>query len=464
MHRQRVIGGLILLAAIVIAALLILLRGEPEEKPPEENIPLVQAQPLEIKSGNLMVQGAGTVRAREELTLSAEVAGKLVYVNPNLREGQSVARGATLFRIDTADYRNAVQTAQADVASQNVAVMEAREEVSLAKAELERFQQRGASSNAYTSVDSSDYAARILPPEMLAKGQNMKSQGTNGQPGNTATPTNGLATREPQLQSARAALRRAQAGLSDAQTALKRTTVRAPFSGVVRSEEIALGSYVTPGQSLGTMVGTADFEAVIPLSESEAALIPALWRPGSNRIEASVYSDYGGTRYRWQAFVDRANSVLNPQTRTIDVFLRIPNPLRGGAPAVTQKEGQKSAGASGAPPLFVGSFVEAEITGRALDEYAVLPLAALRPGNQIWLVREGRLRIVNVDILQRTDKEALIGTAGLGEKPMVILGALKTATDGQQVRIAADRTTASSKTKPATSKTKATRSGADEAP
>lgn len=458
MHRQRVIGGLILLAAIVIAALLIFVRGEPEEKPPEENIPLVQAEPLEIRSGNLMVQGAGTIRAREELTLSAEVAGKLVYVNPNLREGQSVARGATLFRIDTADYRNAVQTAQADVASQNVAVMEAREEVTLAKAELARFQQRGASSSAYASVDSSDYAARILPPAALAKGQ-----GTNDQQASTSSPTNGLATREPQLLSARAGLRRAQAQLSDAQTALKRTTVRAPFSGVVRSEDIALGSYVAPGQALGSMVGTADFEAVIPLSESEAALIPALWRPDSNRIEASVYSDYGGTRYRWQAFVDRANSVLNPQTRTIDVFLRIPNPLRGGAPAVDQKTGQKSAGASGAPPLFVGSFVDAEITGRALDQYAVLPLAALRPGNQIWLVRDGKLRIIKVDILQRTDKQALIATAGLGEKPIVILGTLKTATDGQQVRIAKDRKATAPTVKPAVSKTKATKSGADKA-
>lgn len=473
MHRQRVIGGLILVAAIAIAALLIFLRGEPEEKPQEESIPLVQAEPLEIRSGNLMVQGAGTIRAREELTLSAEVAGKLVYVNPNLREGQSVARGATLFRIDTADYRNAVQTAQADVASQNVAVMEAREEVSLAKAELARFQERGASSSAYASVDSSDYAARILPPDVLAKNQRADSpQNASGAPRKGLT-TNGLATREPQLQSARAGLRRAQAQLSDAQTALKRTTVRAPFSGVVRSEDIALGSYVAPGQSLGSMVGTADFEAVIPLSESEAALIPALWRPGSSRIEASVYSDYGGTRYRWQAFVDRANSVLNPQTRTIDVFLRIPNPLRGGAPAVVQKEGQKSAGASGAPPLFVGSFVDAEITGRALDQYAVLPLAALRPGNQIWLVRDGKLRIVDVTIYQRTDTHALISAAGLGTKPVVILGALKTATDGQQVRIAEDRENAPPKTKPAAQKEKTskandpkarvTKSGADKA-
>lgn len=453
MHRQRVIGGLILLAAIVIAALLIFLRSGPEEKPPEDNIPLVQAEPLEIRSGNLMVQGAGTVRAREELMLSAEVPGKLVYVNPDLREGQRVAQGATLFRIDTSDYRNAVQTAQADVASQNVAVMQAREEVTLAKAELARFEQRGINNSAYASVDSSDYAARILPPDALVKNQAGDNQqsATTGPP---SGPTNGLATREPQLQSARAGLRRAQAQLSDAQTALKRTTVRAPFSGVVRSEDIALGSYVAPGQSLGTMVGTADFEAVIPLSESEAALIPALWRPGGNRIEASVYSDYGGTRYRWQAFVDRANSVLNPQTRTIDVFLRIPNPLRGGAPAVVQKEGQKSAGASGAPPLFVGSFVDAEITGRALDQYGVLPLAALRPGNQIWLVRDGRLRIVKVEILQRTDTQALIATTGLGNKPVVILGALKTATDGQQVRVAKDRKTATPKAKTAASKSK----------
>ncbi|QTD57843.1 HlyD family efflux transporter periplasmic adaptor subunit [Parasphingorhabdus cellanae] len=449
-------GGLILLAAIAIAALLIFLRAGPEEKPPEENIPLVQAQPLEIRSGNLMVRGSGTIRAREELTLSAEVAGKLVYVNPRLREGQSVSRGTTLFRIDTSDYRNAVQTAQADVASQNVAVMEAREEVSLAKAELARFQQRGASSNAYASVDDSDYAARILPPDMLTQNQRPDSPQTG-----SGGATNGLATREPQLQSARAALRRAQAQLSDAQTALRRTTVRAPFSGVVRSEEIALGSYVAPGQSLGTMVGTADFEAVIPLSETEAALIPALWRPGGNRIEASVYSDYGGTRYRWQAFVDRANSVLNPQTRTIDVFLRIPNPLRGGAPAVVQKEGQESAGASGAPPLFVGSFVDAEITGRALDQYAVLPLEALRPGNQIWLVQNGKLRIVDVEIYQRTDTQALIGTAGLGAKPRVILGTLKTATDGQRVRVAEDRNAAAKAGKAKTGKPKTTKSETD---
>ncbi|MEP2380670.1 biotin/lipoyl-binding protein, partial [Parasphingorhabdus sp.] len=201
MHRQSVIGGLIVLGAIIVAALLIYFQTDPEGKPSEELIPLVQVTPVEIRSGNLLVSGSGTVRAREEVTLAAEVAGKLVYVNPRLREGQTVTRGTTLFRIDTADYRNAVQTAQADVAAQNVALLQAREEVALAKAELERFEKRGSENSALASVDDSDYAARILPPEQLKTAVSEKKP--------VARIPNGLATREPQLQSARAGLRRA---------------------------------------------------------------------------------------------------------------------------------------------------------------------------------------------------------------------------------------------------------------
>jgi multidrug efflux pump subunit AcrA (membrane-fusion protein) len=435
-HRQRILGGLILLGAILFAALLIMLRTEPEEKAPEELIPLVEAKALEIRSGNLMVKGAGTVQAREELTLAAEVAGKLVYVNPDLREGQRISRGAILFRIDTSDYRNAVQTAQADVASQGITVLQAKEEVALAKAELERFQQRGVSGgNAYASVDSSDYAAQILPPDALAK-----KASADGPQARQNIATNGLATRQPQLESARAGLRRAQANLANAETALQRTVVRAPFSGIVRTENIALGSYVQPGQSLGSMVGTADYEAVIPLSEKDAALIPQLFRAGTGRIAASVFSDYGGVRYRWPAYVDRVNGLLNPKTRTIDVFLRVPKPISGGVPTAVADNGGKAATA--APPLFVGSFVDAEITGRALDQYAVLPLAALRAGNKIWLVQNGKLHIITVDIYQRTDKTALISASGLGKNPVAVTGNLKVATEGLRVRIAQPRAAA----------------------
>jgi len=429
--RQFIIGAVIIVSALVLGYLLVLARPEPEKRVQDKSAPLVQVADVEIRSGRLKISGSGTVQAREEVNLAAEVAGKLVYVNPSLQAGQNVSNGAVLFRIDPTDYRNAVQSARADIAARQVDVLQAREEMTIARAELEQFEQRSgkAGSSIYAGVDKNDYAAKILPPDSL------KKQATNPDVDVAkARNTNRLATREPQLKSARAGLQRAQAQLADANTALGRTTVRAPFSGIVRSEQVARGGYVAPGQTLGSIVNSGSFEAVIPLSEREAALIPTLFG-GGQRIEASVFFTYGGKKYRWQAFVDRASNVLNPQTRTIDVYLTVPNPLRGGSPAALKNGGQeKGASASRAPPLLIGSFVDADIEGLELGSYAAIPLAALRAGNQIWLVEKGQVKIVDVEILQRTDTEILIRSDVLGANPKVITGGLNAAISGQKVR------------------------------
>lgn len=433
MKRQFLIGGVILLGAILLAVLMITLREDPAEKPPEEIAPLVEVEALEIRSGALTVNGTGTVQPREEVTLTSEVAGKLTYVNPDLRAGQFVPKGAVLFRIDTADYRNAVQIARADVEAQRVAVLQAREEMALAKSELRRFEQRGGSDGPFASVDKSDYAARILPPDELAK---QGSSAGNARGRNPAR-ASGLATREPQLRSALAALQRARAQLVDAQDRLADTTVRAPFSGIVRSEDVAPGSFVQPGQAIGSIVSSAAFEALIPLSEQKAALIPGLFAgQGTGQIDAAVFSDYGGRRYRWQAYVDRVNSVLNPQTRTIDVFLRIPNPINGGALAAEQRSDEASVSATGAPPLLIGGFVTADIAGIPLESYALLPVSALRPGNKVWLVKDGKLRIVEVEIYQRSDDFAYISAEQIGPDPVAVTGKLSVATEGMAVRVA----------------------------
>ncbi|WP_299323816.1 efflux RND transporter periplasmic adaptor subunit [Parasphingopyxis sp.] len=438
MTRNRLIALAIIGGAILIAALLILVRPSPDERPPDQRAPLVQTVPAEIRSGRLTVEGAGTVRAREELVLAAEIPGKLVYVSPNLIEGRAVRRGEVLFRIDPTDYRNQVATARADVAQQGVAVMEAEEEAALARREYERFQDREArrAADPFAGVDADDFAAQILPPEWLAAA----TQSANTEPPQDDAPSS-LTLRLPQLQAAQAALQRARAQLGDAQLALGRTVVRAPFSGLVRSENAARGSYVSPGQSLAEIVASGTFDVVVPLTQREAALIPGLWQSGGERIEASVYSEYGGRRYRWQAYVDRADPVLNPETRTIDIFLRVPNPMQRGRLAAEQPDGEAGAEDSGAatgPPLLVGSFVQVAIDGLALSRYAAIPIGALRPGNEVWLARDGQLRIVSVEVLQRTDTEVFVRAEALGRDPQVIVGDIGVATDGMRVRTADD--------------------------
>lgn len=418
MSRQAIYAIGVLLAAVAITVVMIALRPEPEEQEVVASVPLVEVQPYTVNAGALEVLATGTVQPREEVALGAEVGGRLVWVNPNFREGGSIGAGAILFRVDPADYQNRVRSAQADVAAQNVAVLQAQEEVAIAERELQRFATREANRGAVSS------SARILPPEGLAAPRSTTLAGNAPDP-------NILATREPQLRSAEAARERAQANLADAQLALSRTGVRAPFSGLVRSEEVAVGTMVQPGQVLGSVVATGSYEVRVSLSEQDAALIPGLLNAAGANIPASVEMEYGGRMWRWTGVVDRADPILDPETRTIDVFLRIPNPQRGGV-AVGDDDGEAGA----APPLLLGSFVSASITGGASQPYATIPLEALREDNTVWLIAQGKLRIVPVKVIQRTDRLAFVAGEGLGQGGSVVTSNLRTPVDGMAVRTA----------------------------
>lgn len=425
MSRQLILALGVLGAAILIAVLMVTLRPEPEEQERVEQAPLVETVPFEQSSGALEVRGSGTVQPRETVTVGAEVSGRLVYVNPAFQEGRIVPRGATLFRVNPVDYQNQVRTARADVAAQDVAVLQAREEVEIARDELERFAQRQQTRDVLQAgIDADDYAARILPPTVLAR----QAFGGAGNEISASGPSR-LATREPQLRSAQAARERAAANLEAAQLTLSRTRIAAPFGSLVREESAAVGTLVQPGQTLGTLVATDAFEVRVALTEDEAALIPSLLRPGAGRIPASVTFDYGGITYRWEAFVDRADLILDPETRTIDVFLQVPGPLQAGQPVGDAQD------APPGPPLLLGSFVEARIVGEIPVPFARIPIDALRPGNEVWVVRDGRLRILPVRVIQRTDEIAYVTTPSLAVGGQIVTSNLRAPTDGMQVRM-----------------------------
>lgn len=82
---------------------------------------------------------------------------------------------------------------------------------------------------------------------------------------------------------------------------LSRTEVRAPFTGLVRTESIGAGQFVEAGRAVGSIYASDVFEVVVPLADAEAALVPGLWaaRAGGadGRIAASIVIDYGGLRF-----------------------------------------------------------------------------------------------------------------------------------------------------------------------
>ncbi|MEM1093532.1 MAG: biotin/lipoyl-binding protein, partial [Bacteroidota bacterium] len=202
------IGGIVV-GGIGIAALLVAFSPEPPRETPAAQAPLVYTTDVAAQSGQLRVTGTGTVQPTREVSLSAEVAGRLVSVSPSLVTGGIVRAGQVLATIDPSDYENAVVIAEAQVTQRRVEVAQAEEEVKLAQAEWARL---NTLTGATSMPDSSDLGR--------------------------------LAFREPQLQLSIASLRSAEAQLADAQARLERTQIKAPFSGRIRSKLVDLGQYV----------------------------------------------------------------------------------------------------------------------------------------------------------------------------------------------------------------------------
>ena len=387
----------IILGAVAVAQVMIMLRPEPPRRAPEPEAPIVVVETVVAGSGPIPVFGSGTVRPRSEIDVAAEVGGKIVAVSPNLQSGGHVSLGEVLVRIDPADYENRVQQAQADVAIQRVALLQAEEEAKIARTEYERFQAR------------------------------------ESRRGNGSTPPSPLVLREPQLQAATAALARAEAQLRDAQLALSRTEVTSPFDGRVRNESADVGRFVAPGQSLGRIYASDVFEVVIPVSDGDAVLIPRLWSlqagDDDRSVRAIVTTVYGDRSFSWDGYVDRAETALDEQSRTIDIVVRVPDPFSDGRPA----DGDSKVGT--APPLLVGQFVQVTIAGIEPEQYFVVPRRALRPGNEVWAIGAGgRVTIVAVDVLQGSDEKIYV-IGDLADGQFVIVAGTTVVTEGMEVRL-----------------------------
>lgn len=428
MRKVAIVIGILLLAALVSFAL-VALSPQPPKRPPQVIAPLVQTIDVDAQNGVLNVSGNGTVRPRAQINLAPQVAGKVVYVSPSMVSGARVTKGQTLVRIEQADYQNALRQAEAEVAQQQVTLLQEEEEAMIAKEEYERFRKREntrESLSPFASVDENDYAAGLI---------NEGSSQAGASDGDEEGPSS-LVLREPQRAAAAAALARAEATLEDAKLALSRTRMTAPFDGYIRSESVDPGQFVAVGQSIAELYASEEVEIMVPLSTDEAALIPSLWEKQANQsdllIPAGVYMEYGGQSYRWDGYVHRAEAALDEMTRTVDVVVRVPNPFSGGE--LIAIPGEVDLLSSHVPPLMVGQYTRVEIEGAELQNYYTIPRRALRVDDEIWTIKDDSLiHIVPVQVIQKIGEEVFI-LSDLDEQIEVVTSDLSAVTEGMRVR------------------------------
>ncbi|HRX74448.1 MAG TPA: efflux RND transporter periplasmic adaptor subunit, partial [Hyphomonas sp.] len=235
-----------------------------------------------------------------------------------------------------------------------------------------------------------------------------------------------LARREPQLAQAHAALDSAKAQLKDAELALERTAVYAPFSGRVWERDVDIGQVVGTGQSLGRIFANDVVEVSLPLDDEEMGRLGLPLAFAASAQQPGPVVDFsavvGGIERHWKGEVVRTAAAVNSQTRQINVIAELQDPYGKGA----------DDGAPMAPGLFVNAVIE----GKTIPDVLIAPRASLRGDDRIFIGDRdtGKLSIKTVDLIYSDTNGAYI-RSGLNEGEYAITSPIQAAFDGMNITV-----------------------------
>ncbi len=351
--------------AIIIVIAMLGMRQEPPKKEREDLDPLVAVTELVPMTANFEIRSQGTVRPLTETILGAEVSGTIISISPKFVPGGVFQANEELMRIDPTNYSVAVDQAAA-----------------LAK--QRQIEYDGA--------------------------KKLKSQGYRA---------------ESEYASAAAALASARAELVRANRNLERTIIRLPYVGIVRSKEVDLGQFVSPGTRLGVAFATDYAEVRLALTDQDLAFVDL---PDAAEIMASGRADgpavtltaiQKGRKESWPARIVRTEGVVDENSRVTYAVARVKDPYRRR---------------TGGKVLPVGTFVAATIQGLVAENVMRVPRGAVRGSNElVFVTADNKIQIRSVEII-RSDSEYSYFRDGASEGERIVVSAFESPINGMAVR------------------------------
>ncbi|NOX95803.1 MAG: efflux RND transporter periplasmic adaptor subunit [Alphaproteobacteria bacterium] len=369
----------ILVGGIAFIALMGQLRPKPEREEPDIAPPTVFYTTAETRSVTLDVKAQGEVRPRTDISLTAQVSGRVVAIADNFVNGGAFDKDDMLIRIEDADYRAAAAGAKARVAQAEEALRREEAEGALARR---------------------DY-------EDLGRGEDQTE----------------LALRIPQLAQARANFDAAKAEHTAALLNLDRTRIRAPFTGRVRERIAGVGQFVSPGAQLGRIFSTDVAEIRLPLTDSDLAKLGlpiAFVATDENPGPPVVLTAFlAGEQHEWTGRIARADGSIDAATRQVFVVAVVDDPY--------------GAGADDDMPLIMGLFVDATIRGKPFHNAIVLPRSALYGRDTVYVIADDATLDRRTVHIVSTDRDTITISGGVNAGERVAVSPLRGADDGDEI-------------------------------
>ena len=373
--------------------------GGPKIPPRKDTAPpravVVRTIPVDRPDTGIDLEVDGVVVPLREVTLGAEVAGRILRKNDACNEGQVVTKGTLLIEVDPRDYELDVARLEKDLAQAGLAIEEVDEEIvqnatssELAKRQVElarRETTRLEGLKAGKIVTESEHD-RAVRDELTAANSLTMLEGQKRV----------LAKRRFRLLEAQSL---AATMLEKAKLDLARTRIVSPVDGIVVEDKVEQDAFVAKGAPLVTIEDTSATEVKTSLRMDEVARVwggrnAADVGQGVPEVPAKVVFTMDDRRYEWDGVLSRQEGRgLDEKTRTLSCRVRVPEPTKlraldryGAALPVLPPEAPRS--------LLRGMFVEVWLHIDVARPLVSVPQESVRPTGDLFVMRDGRLAIL----------------------------------------------------------------------
>lgn len=386
----------LLVAATLLAALPLLgcSGGGPDAQRRGGPLP-VRTLPLESEAVERVVEITGTLAGHEEVTISAEVDGKVEAVHADL--GDAVEAGAVLLQLERTELRLQVAQARSEYE-------QALARLGIDAAALDRFDPASHNEVRRTQADLEEAARNLERGQTLLR-QNLLAQGEVDTLRTRHLVTE--AAHQQALENARSHLAQAKgrrAALGLAEKKLRDASIRSPIRGVVAKRLLSLGAYVRAGEAVAMVVETHPLKLQAEVPERYAGAI----REG---MEVVVQVAGGG---RHAGKVSRIGPLISGTSRTFPVEALFSND--DGA-------------------LQPGLFAQGTIRLGAQERIFALPetaLSSIAGVHKVFVLGDGKAQVRPVTLLRKRGGDALV-QGELEDGDLLILTAIARLFDGAEV-------------------------------
>ncbi len=428
----------------------------------EHSAPLVLTELIKLSESGITITVDGVVVPSREVKLAAEVSGKVLFTRDGCKVGNLVRKATArerdvagtenlLIEIDPENYQlevkrltqeyaqaqNVIDELEVEIDNSKAVIDLVHEEVQLQKNHLKRVEKL----RARNVVSDTDYE-EAKRTELTARNSLQK----------LTNESDLLKSRRQRLINARELV---GVQLARAKLDLSRTRIYSPINGVIVDDSVEKDGYVKVGDPLVTIEDTSAVEVRSNLRMEE---LYQLWQHAaqsanqsasqsgikkSNRhdlgyqlpqLPVNVRYELGGRQFVWKGELSRYDGIgLDEKTRTVPCRIIVPDPKA----SEVLINGRPTDQVVGAPPLTRGMFVSIDIPLEGNVSLLQIPETAVRPGNHVWVVREGKLHAEKIRVVDTSGSQLLVelGASGLKLGDHVVTSPLSVANEGMLVRI-----------------------------